>query len=515
MGDEPLLLGVDAGLTNTKAAVFDADGHELAVATRPSPNVDAGPDRVERDMDAFWALTCEVVEEAVAAPGVDADRIAGVGVAGHGHGLYALDAEGDPVRDGITSLDSRAADVVDEWDEAGLSAAVKSITGYEPFVADPLSLLGWLRREEPDAYAAIDRLLFCKDYLKYRLTGEVCTDEMEASVFFDVERGKYSTEVFERLGLDDCVGALPEIVPSWEPCGEVTAEAAEATGLAAGTPVASGLHDVGAVALGAGAHRTGDATLIVGTWGQSIVLVDEPRAGGETGGLSRRFLRDGWLRYRGTRSAAASLDWFLDECCRDWDDVADDDGVDRYAYANERVAGVPPGANGLVFLPSLRGSTDDPNARGGFVGLTEDHTRAEMVRAIYEGVALSLSGRLRELAGGRELSTVRLGGGGAKSPVWSELFADALAASVVVPAGEETGARGVAICAGLAAGVYDDHATAVDRTVSIDRRHEPDEARTATYDTVREAFETVVDANATVWETLKQVAREGQTNERN
>ncbi|WP_152042549.1 FGGY-family carbohydrate kinase [Salinigranum salinum] len=509
--DEPLLLGVDAGLTNVKAAVFDADGRELTVASRASPNVDAGPERVERDMDEFWAVTCDVVREAVASDGVGGDRIAGVGVAGHGHGLYALDSEGEPVRPGITSLDSRATSVVDAWDEAGLTAAVAERIGYEPFVADPLSLLGWLQREEPDAYDAIDRLLFCKDYLKYRLTDVVCTDETEASVFFDPDREAYSAEAFELLGLDDCLEALPAIVPSWEACGEVTPAAAAETGLDAGTPVASGLHDVGAVALGAGAHRPGQGTLIVGTWGQSISLTADP-GGHEAAGIARRFLRDGWLRYRGTRSAAAAVDWFVDECCPDWREDAEARGVDPYRDVNERVADVPAGANGLLFLPYLRGSTDHPNARGGFVGLTEDHTRPAMVRAIYEGVALSLSTHLQELAGDRGLSDVRLGGGGAKSTVWSQLFADVLGEDVVVPAGAEMGARGVAICAGLAVGLYDDHADAVDRTVSTERRHRPDPARVASYRTIREAFETTVEQHVTIWETLKQIGREGKTN---
>lgn len=508
--DEPLLLGVDAGLTNTKAAVFDADGTELAVASRPSPNIDAGPDRVERDVNEFWAVTCAVLREVIDDPAVDASRVGGVGVAGHGHGLYALDEEGEAVV-AITSLDSRAADVVEAWDDAGLTAKVQSMTGYEPFVADPLSLLGWLQRESPETYAAIDRILFSKDYLKYRLTDEVSTDEMEASVFFDLERDEYSTAVFETLGLDDCVDALPPLVPSWEVCGEVTAEAATETGLEAGTPVASGLHDIGATALGAGAHRPGQGTLIVGTWGQSIYLTNDYRNGFETEGITRRFLRDGWLQYRGTRSAAAAVDWFLDECCGDWDDLAE--GRDRYEYANEQVDAVPLGSNGLLFLPYLRGSTDHPNARGSFVGLTEDHTRPELLRAIYEGVALSLSTRLLDLS--RDgLSGVRLGGGGAKSAVWAQMFADVLAEDVVVPAGDETGARGVAICAGLAIGLYDDHAEAVERTVTAERHHQPDEESAASYRSIRDAFQTAVDSHVAVWEKLKQVRDERETNER-
>jgi sugar (pentulose or hexulose) kinase len=505
--NETLLLGVDAGLTNVKASVFDADGRELAVAVRPTPNDRPARDRVERTLPTFWSVACETIREVVDALDADAEYIAGVGVAGHGHGLYALDADGDPVRAGITSLDSRAADVVETWREEGRLAAVRDRLGYEPFVADPLSILGWMRREEPDAYAAVDRILFCKDYLKYRLTDVVCTDEMEASVFFDVEQEAYSEAAFEALGLEDRFDALPDVVPSWEACGEVTPEAAAETGLAAGTSVASGLHDVGAVALGAGAFRPGQGTLIVGTWGQSIYVAEEPDVRSDGSGLNRRFLRDSWLRYRGTRSAAACVDWFVDECCRDWRESSASDAA-FYERLNERVANVPPGSNGLVFLPYLRGSTDAPNARGGFVGLTDDHGRPEMLRSIYEGVALSSTDRLSELTAADELTDVRLGGGGAKSRVWSQLFADVLDERVTVATGEETGARGVAICAGIAAGVYDDHEAAVGRTVDVERRHDPSPGRAESYRNVREAFRTAVRGTAATWEKLKAIEEE-------
>lgn len=510
MSSEELLLGVDAGLTNVKAAVFDASGRELAVAVRPTPNERPEPNRVERDLPTFWRVTRETIREAVESPDVDPERIAGVGVAGHGHGLYVLDEEGDPVRNGITSLDSRAAGVVASWREDGRLEEVRDIVGYEPFVADPLSLLGWMRREEPDAYDAVDRILSCKDYLKYRLTDVVCTDEMEASVFYDVSREAFSETAFEILGLEDRFDCLPDVVPSWETCGEVTDEAAAETGLPVGTPVASGLHDVGAVALGAGAFRPGQATLIVGTWGQSIYVTDEPNADAE--GLSRRFLRDSWLRYRGTRSAAAAVDWFTEEYCTDWHDAADSEAA-FYDRLNESVADVPVGSNGLLFLPYLRGSTDDPNARGGFVGLTAEHGRAEMLRSIYEGVALSSTDRLTELAAGKRLTDVRLGGGGAKSRVWSQMFADVLGERVVVPSGEETGARGVAICAGIAAGLYEDHEAAVERTVGVARRHDPVEARTEAYRAVRDAFRTTVEGAAETWEKLKAIEEENQADD--
>jgi len=509
--DDPLLMGVDAGLTNVKAAVFDTEGRERAVSVRPTPNERPQPGRVERNLSSFWDVTCETIREVLAEPTVQAEHIVGVGVSGHGHGLYALDEHGNPVRDGITSLDNRASEVVRSWNDSGRSEEMRAITGHEPFVADPLSILGWIQREEPEVYDAIDQLLFCKDYLKYRLTDVVCTDEMEASVFYDIDREGYSTRLFETLGLDDCADALPPVVPSWDVCGEVTGEAAQATGLKPGTPVASGLHDVGAVALGSGAFKPGQGSLIVGTWGQSIYVSASPGSG-DHGGLSRRYLEDSWLQYRGTRSAAAAVDWFTDECCRDWHDEASSDAA-FYARLNEAVEQVPVGSNGLVFLPHLQGSTDNPNERGSFVGLTIEHDRADMLRSIYEGVSLSLSDRLLDLASEGELSDVYLGGGGAKSAVWSQMFADILGEQVVVPTGEEAGARGVALCAGLAVGLYNDIESAVEHVVGVERRHDPDPSRSESYQAVHEAFRLAHDGTASTWEKLKSLEREIQTND--
>lgn len=501
------LLGIDAGLTNVKAVVFDDAGNERAAAVRSPDNEYPAPDHVERDLDELWDAVSGAVAEALETPGVDPGDVDGVGVTAHGHGLYLLDADGDPVRNGIKSTDSRAVDVVDEWEREGLLAEVAEITGYEPFVADPLSILGWLRREEPDSYDDVAHVLFCKDYLKYRLAGEICTDEMEASVFYDVDDAAYSAELFELLGLEECYDALPDVVPSWEVCGEVTERAAAETGLDPGTPVASGLHDIGATALGAGVFEQGQAMLIVGTWGQSIVVRDEPRPG--VGGITRRFLSDRWLTYKGNRSAASCVDWFVDECCTDWQAEADERGVSPYRIYDERVGEVPAGAGGVVFHPYLYGSTDNPNARGGFYGLGKNHTKAHMLRAIYEGVAVTQCERLRELDPDGALVDARIGGGGAKSEMWTQLFADVFGDRIRVPAGTEFGARGAGICAGVATGVYADHADAVDRTVAVARAHDPKPERVERYREVRDVFEAALDDIAPTWERLRAAGFRG------
>lgn len=496
MGDgDPTLIGIDAGLTNTTVAAFTRDGDRLAVASRETPDTDAGPGRDEQDHDALWATVVDAVSAVTGSDAVDPGAVVGVSVAGHGHGLYALDADRDPVV-GIKSTDSRAVDRLDDWRADGTLSAAADRLGWEPFGADPLSLLAWLSDERPDAYARVDAILFCKDVVTHRLTGRVGTDAMEASVFYGPD-GDYDREAFEAFGVGEAFDALPRVVESTAPCGEVTRRAARETGLPAGTPVAAGLHDVGACAFGAGATRPGQGVVILGTWGQSVAVVDDPSDG--TAGLPRRFL-DAWIRYRGTRSGAACVDWFVDEFGGDWRREADERGVDAFAVYNEAVAEAPPGADGALFHPYLSGSTDDPDARGGFYGLTLDHSRGDLLRAVYEGVAVAQCTGLADLSPG--VDDLRLTGGGARSEVWSETFADVHGDRVTVPDGTELGARGAALCAGVVAGVYADHREATRTAVDVERTHDPDPANVETYRRLATAFERAREDVRPTWKEL-------------
>ncbi|MDS0222466.1 carbohydrate kinase [Haloarcula sp. S1AR25-5A] len=514
-----LVLGIDAGLTATKAALFTPDGEEVAVGSRETPTKRPASDHREVQLSDLWEVTTEAVREVLDHESVDPKDITAVGVAGHGHGLYLLDESGSQVRPGIKSTDSRAAGLTEEWEQDGTADQMRERLGYAPFAADPLSLLGWLDREEPDTLDRIEHLLFCKDYLKFKLTDRICTDEMEGSVFYGAGDDEYDRGVFAALDVDLSPDVLPEVVPSWEPCGRVTQEAADETGLPEGVPVASGLHDVGATALGTGAHAAGQAVLILGTWGQSIIVLDDPwsdeghnSAGGERG-LTRRYLDGGYIRYKGLRSAAVCLDWFVREFGHDWQAQASDEGVSPYEIYDRVAAAVPAGASGLLFHPYLDGSTDEPTDRGGFYGLTSEHTRADMLRSVYEGVAIAQSAGLVDLTPDVHVDDVRLGGGGARSEVWSDVFAAAVDNTLLIPAGEETGARGAAICGAIAADVYPDHKQAVDRMVSVARHHEPDPDAAALYSDRRETFENALSAIRPTWKRLMNHAERTYTND--
>ena len=246
-----MLLGLDCGSTAIKAVLFDRDGRAVATGSRRTDPRQPAPHRVEHDMDGLWALAAGAIRDALAeapAGGVDA-----VGVTGHGDGLYLLDRAGRPLGPGIQSVDSRAQAVTSAWEASGLLARVAPIAGQRPYPYAASSLLAWIARQEPERFAAIGRVLFCKDWLRFRLTGVAATDPTDASTAFtDARSQRYSRELLSLLGIEAIEAALPLILPSSGALGTVTAEAAAATGLAAGTPVTGGMHDVTASAVGLG-----------------------------------------------------------------------------------------------------------------------------------------------------------------------------------------------------------------------------------------------------------------------
>lgn len=493
---DPVLVGIDAGLTNVTVTAFDG-GDELASASRSTPTIEAARGRDEQRHDQLWHVVCEAIAAVVNHDAVPTDAIMSVGVAGHGHGLYGLAATGEPVC-GIKSTDDRALDTFAEQPPEVRDRVVDRL-GWEPFGADPLSLLVWLHEHEPNTYDRLESVLFSKDVLTYRLTGERSTDPSEGSVFYG-PTPEYDPRVFAELGIEEAFDALPPVIPSTDVCGRVTAEASVRTGLPEGTPVAAGLHDVAACMLGAGVVDSGDGLLILGTWGQSIAVLESPADG--NAGLPRRYL-DRWLRYKGIRSGAACVEWFVGNCGGDWRREADERGVSPYTVYEEAVTNVPPGADGLLFHPFLKGSTDNPNSTGGFYGLRLEHTKAHMLRAIYEGVAITQTNALDSITTG--LESVRLTGGGARSEAWAQMIADISSLPVTVPTARETGALGAALCGGIAAGVYPDVETAVDQTIGTAAQYNPNPETEVRYQTLADAFTQVSEAMERPWETLKTV----------
>lgn len=250
----PTLLGIDSGLTVTKAVIFDIDGTPLAAARRRVTQFIPKARHIERDMDELWNATADAIREAISLSGRPASDIEGIAATAHGDGIYLLDHARKPLGRAILSLDSRAGAIVDRWTKSDVADLAIELTGQIPHVSAPSALLAWIREMEPERYKRIGHFISCKDWLRFCLTGIIGTDRTEASTSFtNVKTQNYSEDALRLFGLEDLVHALPPASRSDQIVGRVTREAAQLTGLAEGTPVVAGLHDVTASALGAGA----------------------------------------------------------------------------------------------------------------------------------------------------------------------------------------------------------------------------------------------------------------------
>ena len=464
---QDLLLGVDAGTTNIKSVALAADGEERYRSARENTVARPEPGWAEQSLPATWERTCETVREVVGSLGED-ERIAAVGVTGQGDGCWALDSDGEPARDAILWSDGRAASVVEAWTGSGTADRIAEICGSAVFPGASAAILAWLKDERPREYGRIDTVLSCKDWLKYRLTGERTTDYTDASMpYLDVGAGVYSDDVLDLAGIPEVADARPRLVAGPEVVGRVTATAAGETGLAEGTPVVSGLLDVIASAVGSGVAAPGGSSSVVGTTSLNQTFLGEPDTSPVGVGFTMALGFDSlWSRAMASMTGTPNLDWAVETIAPTGD----------FEAVEEAVADVPPGSDGVVYLPFLSGAGErapflDADARAGLMGLEPDHGWATVLRAVYEGVALALRDCYAAIPADPE--RVAVSGGGARSPFWCQLFADCLGTEIAVTAGEELGAKGVALLAGVGTGRYPDLETAVERTVSTARTYEP------------------------------------------
>jgi L-xylulokinase len=258
MAPGSVFVGIDAGLTSTKAIVLDAAGRCLGSASRTAIRDEGRYGEVERDLWQQWDDCCRVVGEALGDAEVSADDVAGVGVTGHGDGLILVDESGSPVRPGILSLDTRAGAIVVALERDGRADSIALESGRPPASGRPVTLLLWIKEHEPASLRSARWILFTKDWIKLRLSGRATTDFSDASGGLLTRwRPAYAQSLLCSLGLREVIPKLPEIVPSLQAAGVVSAEAAAVTGLRPGTPIASGSHDLTASIIGAGATEVG------------------------------------------------------------------------------------------------------------------------------------------------------------------------------------------------------------------------------------------------------------------
>jgi L-xylulokinase len=504
------LMGIDNGLTFSKVAIFDLEGRTVGVAGRKIDVQYPKPGYTERDMDHVWQKTAEAAREVIAVSGISPSDILAIGNSGHGNGLYVLDRDGRVFRPSIASMDGRAPEIVDEWMRpGGVREQAFPYTLQSCWAGQPSVLLAWLKRHEPDNYRRIGKVLLCTDYIKFCLTGEHTTDYsiISGSSLFDSPNRTFSRELLEVYGIPELFPAMPRPVWGHEIAGRVTPEAARQTGLAAGTPVTGGLFDIDAAAIGAGVISDGILCLIAGTWSINQVITNDPIVDKRLFLCSLYAVPGMWLTLEASPASATNLEWFVNNFCFEEKQEAQARGISVYEVCNEKVASLAPGSTDIIFHPYLFGSDVQATARAGFYGLGAWHTKTHVLRALYEGVVYGHMNHIEKLrAAGARIEKARMTGGGSHSHVWTQMFSDALGLPIEVPEGAEVAARGVAMAAGIGAGVYRDYADAVAKVVQVERVHQPDPHATPHYLARFQEYKAILEAMKEPWNRLARLS---------
>lgn len=498
MADPALLLGLDAGNTVIKAVLFDSTGRQLAMSKRDGVSSTPAPGYVERDLNELWANAASVIRECLDTAKASPGDVAAIGCAGHGNGLYLIDAAGEPLL-AIQSLDSRAAALAEELSADGNGAALQALCLQAPWPSQTPTLLAWVRRNAPDIYARTATAFYCKDFVTFRLTGRRVSDisDMSGAGFIRLPDGSYDDALLDGYGLHDARSKLPDLVDPTEIVGHVSAEAAAVTGLREGTPVVGGLFDVVASALGSGAVDVGQASIIVGTWSINQVIAQEvirdPRIF-----MTSIFGKDRVMAIESSATSAANLEWYVRELV---ERGAHHD--DPFGLVNARAAAISPKADDPYYHPYLYGSRLGAEMRAGFYGIAGWHHEGHLLRALFEGVTFEHKRHVDVLrSAGLRFDSAILSGGGARSPLWPQMFADALGIPIAVAQCSETGALGAAIAAGVGTGLFADLETGVQRMTRRGAAFSTDPGMGAHYAARYAAFGTIAQTMKPLWRSM-------------
>jgi len=462
-------MGIDLGTTGLKVALLTENGRLIGSEYCEYPILSPQPGYAEQNPEAWWTGLVTACQNLKSKYPAAFDDIAGIGICGQMHTQVYLDAENRVLRPAITWMDQRSSGIVDHINQ---DADAKELIFQEtrnfatPTYTAPQ--VKWVKDHQPEVWNQVERILVAKDFIKFRLTGQMVTDYSEASgtLLFDVEKRAWSDAMFDFFDFPRSL--FPEVLPSDEIIGRVSQEAAELTGIKMGTPVGNGSADNTASSLGAGMIEPGQVTLIIGTAGVISVCSDRPLVDPQNRTLCWHYcLRDKWITLGITQTAGESLNWFKGAFDKKEKDNSSRDIFEQY---NQSIAGLPDGSGGLIFLPYLNGERTpywDSAARGLFYGVNLSTKKAHFIKAIMEGVSFALRNNIETVESlGITINQVRAVGGGINSPIWLQMLGKILRKPIVTVSVPDTANLGNMLLCGQALGIYPSLEDAVSKMVT-------------------------------------------------
>lgn len=489
-----LYIGIDLGTSSTKLLLMDETGSILNTAGREYPLEFPAPGWSQQAPADWWRAVCESMPELLT--GFDASEVKGIGTAGQMHGLVVLDDEDAVIRPAILWNDGRTAKQVEYLNETVGRQTLSRHTANIAFAGFTAPKILWMRENEPENFARIAKIMLPKDYVNYLLTGVHACDYSDASgmLLLDVENKRWSPEMLELCGVSEA--QMPQLFESYDCIGTVKPEVAAMLGLPADVRVAAGAGDNAAAAVGTGVVGEGGCNISLGTSG--TVFVSSKSFGVDPNNALHAFAHaDGGWHLMGCMLSAASCNkWLLEDILG-----TNDHAAEQAAIAPEKL-----GENHVYFLPYLMGERspiNDTDARGCFIGMTMDTSRADLVQAVLEGVAFAIRDSVEVARSlGIVIDSSKVCGGGAKSPLWKTILANVLNATLECPASEQGPGMGGAMLAMVTCGVYANVQAAADAIVHTASTVEPDPVLAARYEARYQKFRKIYPALKEVFPAL-------------
>jgi xylulokinase len=474
-----LLLGLDVGTSGVKGILINEKGEKIGLSTAAYPLSTPKPNWVEQDPADWWNATVQVIKKIVSSSGVNPLQIAGLGLSGQMHSLVLLGKDDEVLRPAILWSDTRTDEECREINRMIDQDTLKYSVGNPAIEGFTLPKILWVKRHEPTVFARISKVLLPKDYIRFKLTGTFAMEVSDASgtMMYDVWKRKWSAEILNKLEVPSAW--LPSVFESVNICGTISPVVSGATGLSVGLPVAGGGADNTCGAVGNGVINEGQVLASIGTSGvifaptTSVKVEQEMRVHTFCHSVPNR-----WYVMGVMLMAGGALRWYRDTFAQAEMERARLMNMDAYDLIAAEAETIPAGSEGLFFQPYLAGERTphrSASARAGFIGATIRHTKNHFSRAAFEGITFGMRDSLEIIKSmGVDVNQIRLTGGGAKNKFWNQLQANIYGCEVVLVNASEGPAFGAALIAGTAAGVYIGLEQAVDQTIRIIERIEPD-----------------------------------------
>lgn len=479
-------IGIDLGTSAVKLLLVDENGGICNEVTREYPLEFPQPGWSQQAPEDWKKAVLEGIPALLS--GFDAGQVAGIGCGGQMHGLVVLDDRDQVIRPAILWNDGRTAAEVDYLNNEVGKEKLSSLTANIAFAGFTAPKLLWMRKNEPENFAKIAKIMLPKDYINYVLTGVHCCDYSDASgmLLLDVEHKGWSAEMLDICGVKP--EQMPRLFESYEVVGTVKPELARSLGLSDHVQVVAGAGDNAAAAVGTGVVGEGGCNISLGTSG--TLFISSERFGVDPNNALHAFAHaDGGWHLMGCMLSAASCNkWLCDDILKTTD----------YAAEQKDITAEKLGRNHVYFLPYLMGERspiNDTNARGTFIGMTMDTTRSDLVQAVLEGVAFAIRDSFEVARSlGLDIPSSKLCGGGSKSPLWRTIFANVLGIPLELPKTEQGPGYGGAMLAMVGCGRFESVRAAADALVEVASVVEPDPELTARYEARYRQYRTIYPA---------------------